>query len=110
MPAALTVHLVRKVGGVHERFVAHHLDRSGKQRLTAFAADKNTSLLDVPDDVVTDFLAGFEREVAASRIVHDVCRIGAVEAFDTEEKPGNAAFQKTESNIWKLFQNAIENN
>jgi hypothetical protein len=59
----------------------HHLDRSDKQRLATFTADKNTTLLYVPNDVVTDFLAGFELEVAAFRIVHDVRSIGAVEAF-----------------------------
>ena len=77
--------------------------------LAAFAADKNSSLLYVPDDVVTDFLAGLELEIDSSRIVHDVRRVGSVEAFDTEEKPGNAAFQKSESNIWEFFQNAVEN-
>jgi hypothetical protein len=49
---------MREVRRAHERFVADHLHRGGKQRLAAFAADEDSARFHLPDDVLAEFLAG----------------------------------------------------
>ena len=108
MFAEFVVDLVRVVAGEDPGFVADSSDRMRDVGFFAFAADKDASGIDVARDIFAHFLLGPEIQEAFARIMLNMGFPGTVETFQANEKPSYAAFHKTELDVGKLVEDAVE--
>jgi hypothetical protein len=108
MFAELVVNLVRIIAGKNPGLVADALDGVSNIGFFTFAADKDSSGVDMASNILADLFFGPKLEEAPARVMLNVGFPGPVEAFQADQHPRDAAFHEAELHVRELVEDAVK--
>src|SRR5213592_2355152 len=101
--AKFVIDFVREVTGINKRLVADAFHGVTDIGFVSFTADENAPFVDLPGDIVADLFLRTKIEETLARIVLNVGFPRAVEAFQADQQPGDAAFHEAELGIGEFL-------
>lgn len=106
--AELIVHFVGEIRRVDKGSIPHPSDPVREIRLASFTADEQPTGFDVANHIIAHVVALLKPEEFSARVVLDVGLIGAVEALQAQEQPGDASLHEADPDIGELVTDAVE--